>query len=115
LLELSELQVKDAERKVKRDAKKNPALRKKLKKDLGIPNLNPFKQQILKRLEEQQKLIKFNELASQRRSQEAVCWDIVRLLHGEIVCPPEHTFVTRASGSAPPLPRSAGSETKARW
>jgi nuclear GTP-binding protein len=63
---------KEHERKLKKAAKKNPAMRKKLRKDLGIPNLNPFKQQILKRLEEQQKVIKFNELARQRRLQDAV-------------------------------------------
>ena len=36
--------------KAKRAAKANPALRKKLKKDLGIPNLNPFKAQILRKV-----------------------------------------------------------------
>lgn len=62
----------EKERKARRDAKKNPSLRKKLRKDLGIPNLNPFKQQILKKLEEQQRIVKFNELQRQRRQQELV-------------------------------------------
>jgi len=44
------LQAKETDRKQRRDAKKNPALRKKLRKDLGIPNLNPFKTQILKKV-----------------------------------------------------------------
>ena len=43
-------QGREAERKKRRDAKANPALRKKLRKDLGIPNLNPFKAQILQRV-----------------------------------------------------------------
>lgn len=64
--------VAEKERKARRAAKKNPSLRKKLRKDLGIPNLNPFKQQILKKLEEQQRIVKFNELQRQRRQQELV-------------------------------------------
>lgn len=40
--------------KVKRAAKANPALRKKLKKDLGIPNLNPFKAQILRKVRQRE-------------------------------------------------------------
>ena len=43
-------QGREAERKKRREAKANPALRKKLRKDLGIPNLNPFKAQILQRV-----------------------------------------------------------------
>ena len=42
--------MKEHDRKAKRAAKKNPALRKKLHKDPGIPNMNPFKQQILKKV-----------------------------------------------------------------
>lgn len=44
------MQAKEAERKQRREAKKNPAQRKKLRKDLGIPNLNPFKAQILQKV-----------------------------------------------------------------
>ena len=46
---------KESDRKARRDAKANPHLRKKLKKDLGIPNLNPFKAQMLAKLEAQKK------------------------------------------------------------
>ena len=46
---------KSHERKARRKSKANPALRMKLVKDLGIPNLNPFKAQILARLEAQRK------------------------------------------------------------
>ena len=44
------VQVKEHDRKAKRAAKKNPALRKKLHKDPGIPNMNPFKQQMLRKV-----------------------------------------------------------------
>ena len=44
------MQAREAERKKRRDAKKNPQMRKKLRKDLGIPNLNPFKAAILQRV-----------------------------------------------------------------
>lgn len=37
----------EQERKIRRAAKKNPSLRKRLRKDLGIPNLNPYKAAIL--------------------------------------------------------------------
>jgi ribosome biogenesis GTPase A len=66
------LQAREHERKQRRAAKKNPALRKKLTKDPGIPNLNPFKAQILKRMEDQQKLLKFQDASRQRRAQEIV-------------------------------------------
>jgi nuclear GTP-binding protein len=46
---------KEHDRKARRDAKANPHLRKKLKKDMGIPNLNPFKASMLARLESQKK------------------------------------------------------------
>lgn len=63
---------KSHDRKQKRDAKKNPALRKKLRKDPGIPNLNPFKEKILKQLEEQKKIMQFAEAQRTRRSQALV-------------------------------------------
>jgi nuclear GTP-binding protein len=46
------------DRKARRAAKANPKLRMKLVKDLGIPNLNPFKAQILARLEAQRRGLK---------------------------------------------------------
>jgi nuclear GTP-binding protein len=61
---------KESERKNKRDAKKNPRLRKKLGKDPGIPNLHPFKAQMLKKLEEQKRLLKFIEVSNSRKAQE---------------------------------------------
>jgi len=64
---------KDHDRKQKRDAKKNPALRKKLRKDPGIPNLNPFKEKILKQLGEQKKIMQFAEQQRTRRAQALVC------------------------------------------
>jgi len=48
---------KSHERKVRREAKANPHLRKKLKKDMGIPNLNPFKASMLARLESQKRAL----------------------------------------------------------
>ena len=63
-------QVKEHNRKAKRDAKKNPNARKKLRKDPGIPNLNPFKAAIVHRLAEQQKLLKFEATQRARRAQE---------------------------------------------
>ena len=63
---------KEHERKIKRDAKKNPKLRKKLNKDPGIPNLNPFKEKILKQLEEQKKMLHFAEQQRTRRAQAMV-------------------------------------------
>ena len=65
---------RDATKKARRAAKANPALRRKLTKDPGIPNLNPFKATILARLEEQARLVKFNDLQRQRKQQ-----DLVRL------------------------------------
>ena len=37
---------------------------------MGIPNLNPFKSAILKRLEEQQRIVKLNDVARQQRQQD---------------------------------------------
>jgi hypothetical protein len=63
---------RDATKKARRAAKANPALRRKLTKDPGIPNLNPFKATILARLEEQARLVKFNDLQRQRKQQDLV-------------------------------------------
>lgn len=44
------MQVKDHARKERRDARKNPNKRKKLSKDPGIPNLCPFKEDLINRV-----------------------------------------------------------------
>jgi hypothetical protein len=69
---LLSLQAKEHERKQRRIAKKNPFMRKKLRKDPGIPNLNPFKAQILKKLADTKKLLQFNEDMRRRRQAELV-------------------------------------------
>jgi nuclear GTP-binding protein len=43
------------QKKARRDAKKNPEWRSKLKKDPGIPNLFPYKDQILQEIEEKRR------------------------------------------------------------
>ena len=58
------------ERRERRAAKANPGLRKKVRRDPGIPNLNPFKAQILKRLEESAKLLKFQAQQQALRGQD---------------------------------------------
>ena len=58
------------ERKQRRHAKANPYARKKLKKDMGIPNLNPYKLQILARMEAQQKLMQVQEQTRRRLASE---------------------------------------------
>ena len=66
------------DRKARRAAKANPHLRAKLKRDPGIPNLNPFKAQILKRMEEsakahkaieRQRALRGQDMARNRKSQ----------------------------------------------
>lgn len=52
---------KEHDRKLRRDAKKNPTKRKKLSKDPGIPNLNPYKEHILRKLENQQQKLRESE------------------------------------------------------
>lgn len=44
--------VAESHRKARKEAKKNPNLRKKMKKDPGIPNLWPFKEKLLQKIEE---------------------------------------------------------------
>ncbi len=63
-------QAREHERKARRAAKANPALRKKLSKGVGIPNLNPFKNQILARLEAQERTVALNDKARQKRQQD---------------------------------------------
>ena len=57
-----------ADRKLRRAAKANPGIRKKLKKDMGVPNLNPFKLQILAKMEAQRKNLRNAELSQKRRA-----------------------------------------------
>ncbi|KAF1964907.1 nucleolar GTP-binding protein 2 [Bimuria novae-zelandiae CBS 107.79] len=61
------------QRKVKKEAKKNPQWRSKTKKDPGIPNLFPFKDKILAEIEEKRRLkeeenARRRELAKQQRA-----------------------------------------------
>ncbi|KAL0260995.1 nuclear GTP-binding protein nug1 [Diplodia seriata] len=56
------------QRKAKKEAKKNPEWRSKLKKDPGIPNLFPYKDKILAEIEEKKRL---KEEDQQRRRDEA--------------------------------------------
>merc|ERR1712000_623120 len=42
-----EKKVRQHHKKQRREAKRNPGLRKKIKKDPGVPNLHPLKSQIL--------------------------------------------------------------------
>lgn len=44
--------VAESHRKARKEAKKNPDLRKKMRKDPGIPNLWPFKEKLLQKIEE---------------------------------------------------------------
>ncbi|KAL9109454.1 MAG: hypothetical protein Q9227_005962 [Pyrenula ochraceoflavens] len=53
------------QRKQRKEAKKNPQWRSRLKKDPGIPNLFPFKDRILEEIEEKKRL-KAEEQARQR-------------------------------------------------
>ncbi|KAF2638069.1 hypothetical protein P280DRAFT_520656 [Massarina eburnea CBS 473.64] len=53
------------QRKVKKEAKKNPQWRSKTKKDPGIPNLFPYKDKILQEIEEKRRLKE--EEAAQRK------------------------------------------------
>jgi len=58
------------DKKQRRLAKANPHMRPKLKKDPGIPNLNPFKAQILKNMEERHKVLKMQERQRALRGQD---------------------------------------------
>lgn len=62
-----EKKVKEHRRKVRKEERKRGDSRKKMKKDPGIPNLYPFKEQTLKQLKEQ----KEREIESQKRQKEA--------------------------------------------
>ncbi|EME89407.1 uncharacterized protein MYCFIDRAFT_76744 [Pseudocercospora fijiensis CIRAD86] len=69
------------QRKARKDAKKNPQWRSRLKKDPGIPNLFPYKDKVLaeieesKRLKEEEKLRK-RELARAQREGQAVADEV---------------------------------------
>ncbi|KXT08114.1 hypothetical protein AC579_3955 [Pseudocercospora musae] len=70
------------QRKARKDAKKNPQWRSRLKKDPGIPNLFPYKDKVLaeieesKRMKEQEKLRK-RELARAQREGKRVTGEVV--------------------------------------
>ncbi|KAJ4354600.1 nuclear GTP-binding protein nug1 [Didymosphaeria variabile] len=60
------------QRKAKKEAKKNPEWRSKLKKDPGIPNLFPYKDKILQEIEESRRvkaeeIVRRRELAKEQR------------------------------------------------
>ncbi|KAG2173906.1 hypothetical protein INT44_000019 [Umbelopsis vinacea] len=58
----NEKRAKEHNRKLKRDAKKNPHHSNKSKKDPGIPNSWPFKEQLLNEIEERkQKMLQEKE------------------------------------------------------
>jgi nuclear GTP-binding protein len=48
-----ERKCREYKRKLRREARKNPQKRKKLKKDPGIPNLWPYKEELLQRIHQQ--------------------------------------------------------------
>ncbi|ORZ27559.1 P-loop containing nucleoside triphosphate hydrolase protein [Catenaria anguillulae PL171] len=75
-----ERKIKEAGRKARKEAKKNPSLRPKKSKDPGIPNLWPFKAQLLEQIEEskareEQKALEIKqrraELAKQKKREAA--------------------------------------------
>ncbi|KAI8981513.1 GNL3L/Grn1 putative GTPase-domain-containing protein [Pilobolus umbonatus] len=45
--------IKDSQRKSRREAKKNPSKHNKTKKDPGIPNNWPFKEEMLNQIEQE--------------------------------------------------------------
>eukprot|EP01095_Lingulamoeba_sp_RSL-Kostka_P014752 TRINITY_DN6564_c0_g1_i1.p1 TRINITY_DN6564_c0_g1~~TRINITY_DN6564_c0_g1_i1.p1 ORF type:complete len:631 (+),score=286.82 TRINITY_DN6564_c0_g1_i1:65-1957(+) len=58
--------VKEHHKKLRRDARRNPDARKKLKKDPGIPNLWPYKEEMLQKLKKQKEN---KELEEERKKQ----------------------------------------------
>eukprot|EP01138_Halocafeteria_seosinensis_P014675 gb/GECG01014980.1/.p1 GENE.gb/GECG01014980.1/~~gb/GECG01014980.1/.p1 ORF type:complete len:615 (+),score=125.35 gb/GECG01014980.1/:1-1845(+) len=60
--------VKEHHRKQRREARKNPNQRKSLKKDPGIPNLHPFKDQLVRKMQQEQETLKENERIRQKRA-----------------------------------------------
>lgn len=65
--------VKEHHRKQRREARKNPNQRKALKKDPGIPNLHPFKDQLVRKMQQEQETLKENDRIRQKRAWQIVC------------------------------------------
>ena len=63
-------QVKEHNRKLRKDLRKNPLAAKKLERDPGIPNLNPFKVELEAKMRRSAKLIEQSNLHQQRRASE---------------------------------------------
>ncbi|KAA0156265.1 hypothetical protein FNF29_01058 [Cafeteria roenbergensis] len=62
--------VKEHNRKLRKDLRKNPLAAKKLERDPGIPNLNPFKVELEAKMRRSAKLIEQSNLHQQRRASE---------------------------------------------
>eukprot|EP01096_Ripella_sp_DP13-Kostka_P017794 TRINITY_DN928_c3_g1_i1.p1 TRINITY_DN928_c3_g1~~TRINITY_DN928_c3_g1_i1.p1 ORF type:complete len:670 (-),score=393.71 TRINITY_DN928_c3_g1_i1:152-2059(-) len=63
-----EKKVREHHRKVRKEEKKNPHLRKRMRKDPGIPNLWPFKEQLLEQIKEhkEQEALELKEKKAER-------------------------------------------------
>lgn len=61
--------VREHQRKLRREAKKNPSLRKKLKKEPGIPNLCPYKEDLLHKMETQKQRYEEEKEKQKKRRQ----------------------------------------------
>eukprot|EP01094_Clydonella_sp_ATCC50884_P003961 TRINITY_DN1305_c0_g1_i1.p1 TRINITY_DN1305_c0_g1~~TRINITY_DN1305_c0_g1_i1.p1 ORF type:complete len:611 (-),score=256.72 TRINITY_DN1305_c0_g1_i1:52-1827(-) len=53
-----EKKVKEHHRKIRREARKNPNMRKSLRKDPGIPNMYPYKEQLMNKMIRQEEKLK---------------------------------------------------------
>ena len=65
--------VKEHKRKQRREAKKNPSKRKTLDKDPGLPNLHPFKEKLVRKMQKEEEALKEGNRIRQRRAWEIVC------------------------------------------
>lgn len=63
-------QIKEHNRKLKKEMRKNPDAHRKLGKDPGIPNLNPFKAELLAKMQRSTRLVKASVAVRQRRATE---------------------------------------------
>eukprot|EP01125_Pyxidicula_operculata_P007200 TRINITY_DN2449_c0_g2_i1.p1 TRINITY_DN2449_c0_g2~~TRINITY_DN2449_c0_g2_i1.p1 ORF type:complete len:617 (+),score=182.44 TRINITY_DN2449_c0_g2_i1:44-1894(+) len=74
-----ERKVKEHNKKMRKEAKKNPQLRKKLNKDPGIPNLWPFKEHLIQKMQiEKQEAEKAKESKKRKRTQEEQMSDLTQ-------------------------------------